>query len=296
MEQNVARVLPHRNEEPIQRPDILAKIREKSPVLSKSLQKTGDYILAHPGEVTYLSITELAEKANVSEATVSRFCLVLGMQGFQGLKIALAHANAFSEGFQRTSQETPQVGSLASNIAERITRVVNATIQSINEHTVDKTCELLAAARKIDFYGIGTSGVMALDASQMFLGIGKLTTAYADPHIQVMSAAHLGEADVAVAFTHSGATKDTVTALRRARESGAHTICITSYALSPITRVSDLVLLASFGEKVVFTSSYSKIGEMVLLELLYAGCLQKMGIDAQAALERTTSAVLDKLY
>ena len=181
-------------------------------------------------------------------------------------------------------------------IGERVTRVVEATINSLDEASVDKACEFLAAARKIDFYGVGTSGVMALDASQMFLGIGKNTTAYPDPHIQVMSAALLTSKDVAVAFSHSGSTKDTVTALRKAKDSGAHTISITSYERSPITQVSDIILLASFGEKVAVTSVYSKIGEMVVLERIYAGCVQKMKDEAATAKQKITSAILDKLY
>lgn len=277
-------------------PDMFNTIREKLPFLSKSHQSIAVYILNHPREVVYLSITELAEKAGVAEATVSRFCRILKLKGFQELKLALAHNNALLSGIQKSNYEEASVDSLSNLIADRIAQVVQSTIQSMDEDKINNACDRLATARKIDFYGVGTSGVLALDASQMFLGVGKLTTAYADPHVQVMSAALLTSADVAVAFSHSGSTKDTVTALRKARESGAYTISITSYARSPITQVSDLVLLASFGDKEVVTSAYSKIGEMVLLERLYAGCVMKMKDQAQDALQKITSAILDKMY
>lgn len=296
MAMDIENLLPRERPDGSQRPDMLTAIRTKLPTLSKSQQRIGDYILNHPREVIYFSITELAEKTGVGEATISRFCWILGLHGFQELKLSLAQDNAFFDGIQKVNHEETQVSDLTSVIAQRISRVVESTIQSIDETVVDKACGLLASARKIDFYGVGTSGVMAIDASQMFLGIGKNTTAYTDPHIQVMSAALLTDKDVAVAFSHSGSTKDTVTALRRAKESGAHTISITSYARSPITQVSDLVLLASFGEKVVVTSVYSKIGEMVVLERLYAGCVLKMKEEAQKALQKITSAVLDKMY
>jgi DNA-binding MurR/RpiR family transcriptional regulator len=278
------------------RPEMLSVIREKYDALSRSQQRIADYILTHAGEVIYLSITELAERAGVGEATVSRFCWILGLHGFQELKLSLAQDNANAPGAPKISREEAPVDNLTRLIADRISKVVDDTIQSIDEVTVDRACALLAGAHKIDFYGVGTSAVMAIDASQMFLGIGKITTAYVDPHIQVMSAALLTSKDVAVAFSHSGSTKDTVTALRRARESGARTICITSYERSPIAQVSDLILIASFGEKVVLTSVYSKIGEMVLLERLYLGTVQNMKEEAQAARLKITDAILDKMY
>jgi len=278
------------------RSDVRTMIRSKYASLSKSHQRIADYILNHSADVMYLSITELAERVQVGEATISRFCWILDLKGFQDLKLNLAQENAFQVGLTRVIHEEPGVDSLTRVIAQRITRVVENTIQTIDEAQIERACELLAAARKIDFYGVASSGAMAVDASQMFLGIGKLTTAYTDPHIQVMSAALLTNQDVAVAFSHSGSTKDTVTALRRARMSGAFTISITSFARSPITQVSDLVLLASVGETVVITSIYSKIGELIVMERLYAGCVMKMKEAAETATQKITEAVMDKIY
>ncbi|MEL7654423.1 MAG: MurR/RpiR family transcriptional regulator [Bacillota bacterium] len=277
-------------------PDIITAINMKQAAFSKSQQRIADYILNHQREVMYFSITELAEKIGVGEATISRFCWKLGLHGFQELKLSLAQVNSVFDNPQKDLHKDTKVSDLTAIISQKINHVIESTIQSINEESMDKACGFLANARKIDFYGVGTSGVMAIDASQMFLGIGKNTTAYTDPHIQVMSAALLSEEDVAVAFSHSGSTKDTVTALRRAKQSGAHTICITSYARSPIALVSDIVLLASTGEKVIVTSVYAKIGEMVVLERLYAGCVLQMKDHAQVALQKITSAILDKMY
>jgi DNA-binding MurR/RpiR family transcriptional regulator len=294
---NVQNLKSQEQKDPGLRQDMLTAIREKYESLSRSHQRIGNYILEHPREVVYLSITELAERAGVGEATVSRFCWILGLHGFQELKLSLAQDTAGMDGQPKpVSLEISPNSSLTSAIGQRIAQVVSATLESIDEAAMDRACELLVTARKIDFYGVGTSGIAALDASQMFLGMGKFSAAYADPHIQVMSAALLTQEDVAVAFSHSGSTKDTVTALRKAQESGATTISITSYARSPITQVSDLVLLASFGEKRVITSMYSKIGVMVVLERLLAGCLMKMEPEAKKASQKIISAILDKMY
>lgn len=278
------------------REGIYSTIRAKLPSLSKSHQKIGQYILNHPREIIFMSITELAEKAGVGEATVSRFCWNLDLRGFQELKLSLAQDNSFLLSSQSGNHEGLQIDSITEDIARRMIQVIESTCHLIDEVTMNKACELLAAARKIDFYGVGTSGVIANDASQMFLGIGKNTTAYPDPHVQVMSAALLTSKDVALAISQSGSTKDTVTSLRKAKESGAHTISVTSYARSPITQVSDLVLLTAMVEKVSIPSVYAKIGEMVILERLYWGCRLILEEEAQSAQKKITSAIMDKLY
>src|SRR5947207_1305337 len=72
--------------------------------------------------------------------------------------------------------------------------------------------------------------------------IGRVSFAWNDTHIMLTSAAVLGPGDVAVGISHTGATTDTVEALRVARERGATTVALTNYPTSPITEVADLVL------------------------------------------------------
>lgn len=43
-----------------------------------------------PDELVYMSITELASRLNVAEATVVRFCKKLGYNGFQDFKLSLS--------------------------------------------------------------------------------------------------------------------------------------------------------------------------------------------------------------
>ena len=132
----------------------------------------------------------------------------------------------------------------------------------LDQQELERAIAFLAQARKIDFYGLGTSGLTALDAQHKFLSLGKLCNAYVDPHVQVMSASLLTAADVAVAFSHSGSTKDAVVSLQWAKKRGASTICITSSVRSPITRVADVVLLAATGETTVARNLCAKIAHL----------------------------------
>lgn len=273
----------------------LSAIRTGRAAMSRSEQKIADYITQQPTDVIYLSITEVADRARVGEATVSRFCRRLGFRGFQDLKLALAQELAPAAAAVGPVGDG-KLATLTRQIARRSMKVIEDTALLMDQQGLERAITLLAGAHKIDFYGVGSSGLTALDAQHKFLSIGKLCQAFVDPHVQAISASLLTPADVAVAFSHSGSTKDVVGSLRWARERGARTICVTSAARSPITTIADVVLLAAPGEPTLVGTLHSKIAHLFVMELLFEGCVERLGPIAREAAELTLAAVMDKMY
>ena len=73
-----------------QTPAMLLKIKSMRENLSKAELLVCDYIIEHPEEVIYLSVSELAAKSGVSDATVIRASQKIGSSSYQDLKISLA--------------------------------------------------------------------------------------------------------------------------------------------------------------------------------------------------------------
>ncbi len=72
--------------------------------------------------------------------------------------------------------------------------------------------DALVAARRVDVYGVGASGFVALDFQQKLHRIGRVAFAWPDPHMALTSAALLDPGDVAVgdlAHRHHRATPST---------------------------------------------------------------------------------------
>ncbi|UOK56138.1 MurR/RpiR family transcriptional regulator [Bacillus sp. OVS6] len=69
-------------------PDALISSMYKS--LTRAEQKVADLVIKDTHDAVYSSVTDLAEKANVGETTVIRFCRKLGYRGFQDFKLAVA--------------------------------------------------------------------------------------------------------------------------------------------------------------------------------------------------------------
>jgi DNA-binding MurR/RpiR family transcriptional regulator len=97
--------------------------------------------------------------------------------------------------------------------------------------------------------------------------------AFDDAHLQVTSAALLSPADVVVAVSHSGATKDILSSVAIAKNNGAKVIAITSYAQSELARSADIALVG-MGREVRYRSeaAASRLVHMAIGDILYT-CL-----------------------
>ena len=100
----------------------------------------------------------------------------------------------------------------------------------------------MRAAARIEVYGIGSSGPIAVDLAYRFLQLGLPAVALIDSHIQAVSAAMTGPQAAVITISHSGSTVETLLATRLAKEAGAQTIGITRFGKSPLQRYCDVVL------------------------------------------------------
>jgi DNA-binding MurR/RpiR family transcriptional regulator len=153
----------------------------------------------------------------------------------------------------------------------------------------------LATASRIDIYGVGASGFVALDLQQKLQRIGRAAFAWPDPHMAVTSAALREPGDVAVGLSHTGTTVDTIDALGEARRNGAKTVAVTNFPWSPITEVANFVLLTAARETAFRSGAMtSRIAQLTVVDCLFVVLAQRDLPATQAALERTYAAAQAK--
>ncbi|HHV53978.1 MAG TPA: MurR/RpiR family transcriptional regulator [Firmicutes bacterium] len=276
----------------------MAGIRSVYPSLAPAEQKVAYYVLEHPEEVIYASVTQLAEACGVGESTIIRFCQSVGFRGYQDLKLALAMQQREAPG---TIQEDIQPDDPLPLVIEKVSyanvQIIRDTARMVDAGALERAIDTLVRARRVEFYGVGASGVTALDAKYKFLRIGFVCDAYVDSHLQAMSAATLQPGDVAVGISHSGSTKDVVDSCRVAARAGATVIAITDYKRAPITEVAHITLLTACREKPLGSGTLrSKIAQIHVLDLLWTGVALRLGERALEYTRKTAEAVVDKLY
>ena len=134
---------------------------------------------------------------------------------------------------------------------------------------------MLATARTIDIYGVENSCTPASDLLTKLTYLGLCCRMHTDAYLQQIAAAHLGVADVAVAFSHSGCSMDTVKALRLARRAGANTIAVTSRKNPLLAKYADVCLYTGGEDTVIYgTAIFSRIPDLAVVDLLYMGIIQ----------------------
>ena len=159
------------------------------------------------------------------------------------------------------------------------------------------TIEAIGKARKIYFFGIGSSAYTAMDGKYRFMRLGFDAEVENDPHIMAMTASLMGKEDVLFAISTSGSTKDIVDAASLAKKNSVFLICLTSHLRSPLTQYADVVLLSKSRETPLQGGAFSsKISQIHVLDILSTAVAIRFKERAYGALESTSKAVVDKIY
>jgi RpiR family carbohydrate utilization transcriptional regulator len=231
---------------------MLDRIEASLPSLAPAEQRVGRLVLADPRSFTSLPVAELARRAQVSKPTVVRFCRSMGYDGLSDFKLKLA--GTVSEGvpfIHRSVDADDKVGDVLVKVIDNTVAAFlqyrnHASIPAI-EHAVDALMETYRRRGRIEFFGVGNSGIVAQDAQHKFFRLGLNAVAYSDGHMQVMSASLMGSADSVVIISNSGRTRDLMDAADIARKHGATVITITASG-SPLAAAGHIHLAADHPE------------------------------------------------
>lgn len=275
----------------------LVRIRSLLPGLAKAEQRVARVVLDNPSTVARRSITDVAEAAGTSETTVTRFCKAIGIGGYPELRIALAADTARTQA--RSDRDlggeispTDDLRTVVGKVTYADARAVEETAEQLDTEALQRVIDAIAGAGRVDVYGVGASAFVAADLQQKLHRIGRVCFAWNDTHIMLTSAAVLGAGDVAVGISHTGATTDTVEALRTAKAHGATTVALTNFPRSPIAEVADLVLTTAARETTFRSgATASRIAQLTVVDCLFIGVARQHIDDSMRALESTRDAV-----
>lgn len=255
----------------------LSRIQSFYSEFSETEKKVADYILQSPEKMTYQTITQVADDIGVATSTIFRFCQRIGFKGYQRMKIVLATeiTSPIREMVQEKIQEQDNERDVTEKIFNTSIRTFKDTIQMMDFSSIKKAVKVLVNAKRVEFYGTGSSGIVALDAHHKFIGSGISTVAYTDPFLQVRAASQLTENDVAVIISDSGANTETISVLDAAKEAGAKTIVITNLTRSPLNKKADIILrTVSSSIETRSDDVYSRIVQLSLIDALYTNVIK----------------------
>lgn len=262
-------------------PSYIEIIKLKYNALSKAEKKIADFILSTGFSVSEMTLSELAKTAGVSDPSVVRFTKALGFKGFSDFKNHVL----LDIGKERSSAQTDKFIDLNFSQSDTFDsipeKVVSSTISGLqdtmkifNYEAFKHAVNAIVSANRIEVFGVGNSGSIALDFVSKLVRIGLNANYYADNHLSQLSTVSLGEKDVAIAISHSGSTIDVVDTLRIAKEAGAKTIALTNYKAAHISSYADVELLTGDHETTFYSETMiSRISLLAIVDMLYMGIL-----------------------
>ena len=272
--------------------NLIKAISESLGSLRKSERKVADFVLADPAVILNMRIIDLANQSQVSEPTVLRFCRALGYDGFQSFKLQLARYLGSSGIYSQFSvSDADSITDVSKKVFDSTIGSLIAVREELDITALESAIEALAIAERVEFYGFGASGSVAIDAQHKFFRLQVSAAAYTDPHIQHMSAISLKSGDVVVAISQSGRSTALIQSLKLAREAGATVIGLVPDK-TPVADLCAIPIHINVEENQhVFSPVSSRIAHLVVIDVLAMGVAQQRGSLLQDHLKRLNKSL-----
>ena len=236
-------------------------------------KKIADYIVNNTQKVIDMTISELAESAGASDATVTRFCKKCHMKGFHHLKITLAR-----ELVESKKDDVKISGDVSeSNIKESLSNILankveelKQTVSMIDEKELSEILNLIRNARNVQFAAVGNTIPVALDGCYKFNQIGIPSVTNPIWETQIAYTFNLSKGDVVIIISNSGSSKRLIDVIEAAKAKEAYIVSITNSNNSPIAKISDYHIKTATREKLFLEEYYfSRISALTVIEILY---------------------------
>ena len=275
------------------------RILAKAPHMSAAMTKIADVLLQDLTAPLELSITELADKAGVSAATVTRFCRAVGYAGYVPFRVAVASAIGRGDAQESWHADIGRMFSPNDTPAETLSSLVRvhstsltATADQIDVDQLSDIARRIVGCHHLDIYGIGGSGGMALELEVRLYRIGINAHAWHEVHGGLASASLQNDESVALAISNTGRTEDTIEMLAQARSSGAYTVAITTSSATPLAAIADAHVTAfAPGGYLQPDDLSAKHAQLFVLDLLYLLIAQQTFARTITALAASAMAV-----
>ena len=276
---------------------LMERVQHLQPELSPAEQRVAQLVIEHPRKVLSEPIAEIARLADVSQPTVIRFCRSLGFSGLADFKLKFAGSLTGTIPVRHSQvRMTDSTHDLSAKVIDNTVSAILKFRDQLDVHSIDRAIELLRKAKRVEFYAMGNSRVVALDGQHKFFRFRIPTSAYGDSHLFTLAAELLGPGDVVVAISTAGQLPELLAAVDIARAAGAAVIAITS-SKSALARKANICLAVDHSEdSTTFLSMISRILQLLLIDIMAVGISVGQGDgegDGDSERRRTLISHLD---
>ncbi|MCD7906742.1 MAG: MurR/RpiR family transcriptional regulator [Clostridium sp.] len=236
-------------------------------------KKIADYMMEHKAQVVDMTVGELARASGTSDATVSRFCRRCGFKGFHNLKLTLAREVledeqkdlSVSNDIDRSDIRQSLQNILANKVAE-----LTETVSMMDPDNLEWILGKLENARMVQLAAVGNTIPVAMDGAFKLNQLGIPAVAGEIWEAQAAYTFNLGQEDVVLVISNSGASRRLMSMAEGAKDNGCTVIVITNNPDSPLAGISDYRIITATREKLLTEEFwFSRVTATAVMEILY---------------------------
>ena len=272
----------------------ISSIRSRYDTLTAAERRIADVILQNAEDVVQMSVESLAARAGTAKSAVIRCSRSLGFPGYAQLKLSLAAELSKNRQLGYTPYIYPDdtAGQIVEKVFSANVKALHDTLARLDASLVERVLAALHGARQIFLYGVGTSAGMVTELQYRLMQLGYPAFAFTDPGAMKVSTMNIDSRDVAFAISYSGRTIATTETMALAAQTGAATVCITSYPDSPLARLCEHCICVWCDEvRYPVEAMSAKLAQLSLIYALTTALSAKNSADAAARAARTRSLI-----
>ncbi|UJF16610.1 MurR/RpiR family transcriptional regulator [Jeotgalibaca sp. MA1X17-3] len=209
-----------------------------------------------------LKQSALAQKINVSTASITRFGKKIGFDNYK--ELLYSYRNHLKEFSNDTNNST-------RHLQYRYKELINEIDNKINIQDVKSVCEYLHVHKNIHIFGLGMSAIAGADFKFRFTRIGKYVEVVQDESSMEMLSSLLGNENLIIYFSLRGENQHVLQSLKRLKEKGATIIIITSNLSREITQLANVSLATAYIENENEVGQISgQLPLIIVIDIIYS--------------------------
>lgn len=277
---------------------MLLKINRYLDDLSPSEKLVGDFLINYPNKVIQMTTAELAEKLDVSMATISRFCKRVYNKSFANVKVEIARylSDMNTESASEIMHWADDFTDIPTKLKSNILKVCNYVMIANDPKTIQDAVDLIHKSETVFLFGVGASAVIAMDLQQKLMRIKKKTIFHNDSNFGILNSNIASPNDVIVAISFSGRTQEVLIAARNAKKRGVKVISMTGNTRNPLESLADISIYIPSIEanELRLAAIFSRYGLLFVVDYLYIGLVNKVS-DSPETIIRDYQELLEPL-
>nr|WP_294689522.1 MurR/RpiR family transcriptional regulator [uncultured Anaerostipes sp.] len=260
-------------------------------------KKAADYLIAHQEDVINMSVSELAQNCDTSQATIIRFCKKIGCGGFHQLKLKLAGEQSRQEEPAASNEiNIDNMEQSLHNIMTSKVEEIKATFHNFDKKDLRQVVDAILKADLIEFAAMGNTIPIAMDGTYKFNQLGLHAVTSPIWETQEAFARTMKEGDVFFAISASGASKRLIRMAEIVKKRGGVTVVITNQSRAPLTEICDHVIITATREHVFYDQvSFTRMAAMAVIDTLFMLLLSTKDDFFENVAEHERSVIEEKL-